>query len=573
MQDKIQKIFEKTRDIVQKFRDYLGKHPATSSVIVFTAVFVFFGVFYFPNQGISVLDDHFFHFKYSYLLRTEGWEAVKNFDWVYYSEQARDGQRGWVYLLNLAEMPFTYFNDPILGLKVSDVFWASLALSLFYFILRKSETKLPFLAVLIALSSGLAVFRLTSGRPLVLSTVLLFFALYYAVERKYFVFFLISFFYFLWHPTTFFMPFLMAATVEASRYLVLRKINASPFIYAALAVVIGFVFLPNFPLNIWEWTKNTFNLANLVVAHNLKGEGAELYPVDPLTRFVGETNIYLILAIFSFCMIVYFYISSKSKEEKDLKINESQKPSMILIYSLFMFLIICVAGSTSISGRFFDHYILTVVFLFMAIMSVIFNWKMVSVDKPVQTVLKTTAYSFFIILSIFTILNFNVICSRNDYRPLAEASKWIAAKSKEKELVFLHNWSDFPIAFFYNDKNVYTMGMEPKIMLDYSPELYWKWYNIFYNLYYCEKKEDCAKERESQVASLKDQSEEKRKEFEKENNRRIIESIKNDFGSRFIISRHKPFDDLLAQNQDLIEEKFEAKSEITGGVATAYKLK
>ena len=58
------------------------------------------------------------------------------------------------------------------------------------------------------------------------------------------------------------------------------------------------------------------------------------------------------------------------------------------------------------------------------------------------------------------------------------------------------------------------------------------------------------------------------------NSRKIIESIKNDFGSRFILSTNTGFSDSIKLNSELIEDSFESVSEKNPNYKiTAFKLK
>ena len=129
--------------------------------------------------------------------------------------------------------------------------------------------------------------------------------------------------------------------------------------------------------------------------------------------------------------------------------------------------------------------------------------------------------------------------------------------------------------FFSNYHNTYVTGIEPTALKNYDEQLYWKYYNMFNYHYYCEKQEDCKTEieyRRNQIGS----DNEKRQILEKENGFKIINSIKNDFGARIIVSSNDYFTKTIESHPELIEEKFHVKSDKYKGPAmefTVFKLK
>jgi hypothetical protein len=63
------------------------------------------------------------------------------------------------------------------------------------------------------------------------------------------------------------------------------------------------------------------------------------------------------------------------------------------------------------------------------------------------------------------------------------------------------------------------------------------------------------------------------KEYAKESGRKMIVSIRKEFGSRFIVSDNENFSRIIDSNPDLIEEHFEAKSGEDVSNVDVFKLK
>jgi hypothetical protein len=552
---------------LNKIKKWWIQHPLLASVVVFVVVFLLYASIYFSNPGISTIDDHFFHFKYAYLLRTDGWQVVNNFDWIYFTKTAQENSPYSVSLFQIAVMPFTFFQDKILGLKINDIFWASLSISLIYYVLRKIKTRFPLFSILILMTSTVFIGRMLSGRAFVLIVGLFFLEIYLALEKKYFCLFMISLFHVLWHQSTFFLPILAVTSVEMGRYLEKKEFYYKNFIYGFSSIFLGLLFFPD----LWRSIKGLFSVQFSVAAGNLGAEGQELYILNPLSNFWGNSEFFLLITFASAGFVVFYYILSKREVSKE-KTKEEFSFS-ILMYALFISLIAFIFGSISISGRFYDFYFPASIIFGSVVLTKILNEKMIIMDNVVLKYIGASIIMFFIFSAGNAFLNERVKISKTDYRQVEESAEWIKSKSKEKELVFLQNWGYFPTSFFFNSKNAYTMGIEPSSLLIYKPKLYWEWYNIFKYTYYCEKEGDCGEEKAADVKKYEKMSEDEKAYFSKENSRKIINSIKNDFKSKFIISDSSDFNETIALNQDMIKDSLEVKSEMNDVVFKAFQLK
>ena len=59
------------------------------------------------------------------------------------------------------------------------------------------------------------------------------------------------------------------------------------------------------------------------------------------------------------------------------------------------------------------------------------------------------------------------------------ASEWLADHTPEGSLIFNADWVEFPELFYYNQRNVYVTGLDPRYLYDSQPEL-WKVYDQDY---------------------------------------------------------------------------------------------
>jgi len=549
-----------TNKFLQKLNTIYNEYPIIGSFFIFCLVFLLGSLFCFSDTGSLFKDDHFFHFKYAYLLRTQGFEINKHFDWMYLTDELRENHLHRATLFQIALIPFTFFKDLKTGLQISDIFWASSTLSLVYYSFRKLNISYPFLLISSLITFNFSIIRLLAGRTFVFSIGLLFLSIYFAIKEKYYKFFFISLLCLLWHPAIFFMPFVVAVLVEIARYVNFKKFNLKGITGSLIAILISSLY---FSFNTFI---DLFAFFKKILFGVPRGEGVEMQKIN-IFQIATLSEIFLLMLVMSFAFVSYVYLSSEDSPKR--KNNQA----LLTIYVAFLFLFMSLAGTTLINGRFIDYYGVGVTFLVGACISYLkLKQGRYIIEKKLKNFLFAGISIFLFIIGTITFLSIEKIIQFNDVTPNKLVAQWVSSESSDKDKVYLYNWSDFPINFFFNDKNTYSVGMDPMQLFYYDEGLYWKWYNIFNNDIYCDLKEDCLKQKESLIFSLKNSSKEKSTLLKKETSKKIIESIKNDFQAKYIISGNEN-KDLFELNPELIANSFSAKSEINGEVVWGYKLK
>jgi hypothetical protein len=566
------RIIDKIKKEIYRVRDSWKNYPFFASFFIFGIVFLAYSSVYLNNQGISYLDDHFFHFKSAFVLRTQGWNAVNNPNWIYLKPIIPNLGRQYIFF-QIAVIPFTYIKDMILGMKINDIFWASFSFSIFYYIFRKSKIKFSLLFLIILTSSDYMLMRMISGRSFILINSLFFLQIYLAVKNKYRKLFSLALFNVLWHPATYLFPIILVTLVEAGRYMEIKKIAWKNFIAAGMAIIIGMAFFSDYPKNI---IKSIMAIASLLWGAHQSGfnvEGTEVYAKNPLQAFWSGSGLFFLLSLIGISLVIYYYILSKKDNFQEENKTKEDTEASVLMYAIFLFLIVSIAGSLIISGRFFDYYYPASVFLIAIVLNKLFKEEKIKINKSVGKYVICGVFIYFLGLAGSSLLNVRMSIYNNDYRPYAQVAEWVGSQSKNHERVFLENWSWFAVSFFYNDKNVYSSGLEPKSMLDANPSLYWKWYNMFSYNYYCSEEKDCKEEATQFLETYNKSSDDEKKEMNKENGREMASSVKNDFHSRFIISDSATFNNAILLNSEMIEDSFEVKSDINKTTVRAFKLK
>lgn len=558
---------------LKQFCERTGGCPLVGATIFFVAIFgIYAGIFGFA-QGDPVPDDAYFHFKYAYLLRTEGWNVVENFDWIYLSGNG-EGSRYAVNLYQIFLIPFTYFSDHLLGLHFAIAMQIAFVYAIIYYVLRKERIKNPLFFALLLTMSLYFLSRMLLGRAFILILGLIFLEMYFAIHRKFIPLFFVVIAHVLWHQTTYFLPIILIGIVEIIRYFLYRTISFRNICVVAAAVVIGMMFFPGFPGSLFHWMTAIFAMQQQGAAA-MSGSlgGAEMVNKDFLTYFVGQEIVFLMLMA-CFAVVAYVYVTRR----EDL-INGLAKENMLLhwIFVLFVFTLLIIVGSVSISGRFFDFVVPTLCLFVAFAVHIVLDTGGITAHNRFATVAKYFSYLWMGIVCASVLIAVYAKSNTFDYMPAESAATWIKDQSGDsREKVFLHNWGNFTLMFFANSHNVYSTGIEPMTLRSFDESLYWKYYNMLAHNYYCDQKMDCREMVNSIMASLGEKDVSYRDRFMRENGKKIIKSIKDDFHARFVVSDSEEFDKMFYANPELIEAVYVTQSDQYVGKHmkfTVFKLK
>jgi hypothetical protein len=474
---------------------------------------------------------------------------MKDFDWIYFSEQRAEGEPRKVQLFNIFQIPFTYFENSFFGLKFSAIFWASLSLSIIYYLFRKLKVPYSLLFALLFLVSSGILFRLLINRGLVLVIGLIFLEIYFLVKQKHKSFLFTGFFHVLWHLSTFPAPIILAFTSETIRYILNKKFSLKLIILSIVAVLLGAVTYPTFPDNILSVSKNVVNLNKNVIEENAlsKVAGQELSLIEP-SFLASNTPTITALAIFAIIFCIFFYVNLKKNWE-----NYQYKETDHFLLISFLLLIGSLAGILILSGRFFDFFFVSAIFTFALVVKKIKEDKNIIIGKNYKKYFLVSCFIFVLFLGQNELIDIKRSAYDKELSTKKQVAKWIEGEAKEGDIVFTRSWNHFPIQFFFNQKVRYIMGIEPMTLKKHNEDLFWKWYNIRVNSFYCEENKNC----QDKVKEIKNQIKNhgnKIEEFQKINSRQIIKTIKEDFQSKFILSSNETLNEIILLNEDMLEK-------------------
>ncbi|EKD58519.1 MAG: hypothetical protein ACD_56C00110G0012 [uncultured bacterium] len=554
-------MIHKSKDIIFLIKQFYHKHPYISDVGVF---FFFFGLYFSILHGTGVVyrDDHFFYFKYSELLRTLGWErVVKGFDWNYYSQYVFGNNfdiRPSFFHLML--MPFTFFEDKLFALKMSDIFFASISFTLIYNALKKIKIKNAFLCTVFLFSVNLISLKFLSGRPLVLSVGFLALEFAYASNKEYKKFAILSLLHVLVHQSSFFWPVAVSIIVEVGRYLSSYKFNIRGTIYSAFCTILVLFYFPGLLNGLLRVQKS-------ISKDNALGQGVELYKRDVFDLYQLDNSLFL-LFIFSITISVFIYLNKKNKN-----ISEGEDVPRNNVFASFLLCLFVLCGIIFINGRFLDYFGLVLLLFIVVTLNYVVQRKLLILEDKFKSAIVFGLWTVAIFLVVNSYITIRQSALITDVEPIRKTSEWIMERSGEGELVFLIDWSLFSPSFFFNHKNVYTMAMDPQDIKSVRPDLYWKWYNIFNNNFYCDEQIDCSDLKKNIDSQKESMNEEQKKNIDLDNAKKIVNSIKNDFKSNLIISNSKIFSDTLLMDTDDLRDSVKFRSDVNSMELSAFQLR
>jgi len=185
--------------------------------------FIFFFSFLlflsFQTAGQTLLcPDSFYHAKMASFL-AEG-KLIKNFPWLPYTILAKN-YSDHHFLYHLILIPFVLFLNPLWGIKIATLFFATLTMIIFYWFLKKFKVRGAFVWTMLLLTSSVFLTRLNLAKLPAAALPVLFFGLYALFKKKYLLLTIISFIY-VWLYNTW--PILLVAVITYCLASALKKV-------------------------------------------------------------------------------------------------------------------------------------------------------------------------------------------------------------------------------------------------------------------------------------------------------------------------------------------------------------
>jgi hypothetical protein len=426
-------------------------------MVIFLA---FAAVFYFGYPNINDADS-LYHIRHAWVYRTSGL-LNSDFPWTQYSVIKSLGADLW-YGFHLLLIPFTFFKDLLLGIKISGIFLTAGSLLIYFLILKKLTIRWPlFWSLIMALAAPDMLFRVTMMRPHILTFALAMLFFYFLISshrHRYAAVFLTAFGVSFMHLALAWLAILIFSAVTIVKIISRRSLDLISNFYFLISIFFGLILG-------WLLRPNPFGAIKLAYIQVIQlmiekfkeaplRFGAELQPAD----WSIVTNQFVPVLLLFIPAVIFFW--RLPRERKTAAMWGS------LILSLIFFFLTAFAARRSVD------FWLGYTFIFIGLIVTAVSKERISAALRILGVLGGLAVMATMVFNSFVISS---IYRRQAIPPdkFKMVSWWLEKYSQPGDIIINLHWDNFGALFFWNQKNYYVGGMDPMFQYAYDQSLYWK---------------------------------------------------------------------------------------------------
>ena len=396
--------------------------------------------------GIVGGDDGYYHIRLAALMRGD---LTPQFTWLPLTILSPDRYVDHHWLFHVLQMPFAS-GDLVAGGQAAATVFAAAALAAAGWLLRRQGVPGAGLWALgMFAASSAFVYRMSMPRAQALSLLWLMLAVHLLLERRERWLVVLGMTY-VWLYDAFPLLLLVAGLYVGAARLVEGKWRWAALLYPALGVALGLVVNPYFPNNL------------VFIYHHL------IAKLDPSSVPVGNEW--------------YPYTTAKLLENSGLALLAValgagalgwQKRRLSVAAALALGLTVVFGGMLLLSRRFVEYFPPFAV-LFCALAS-----QPLLEGRPLGRLgHAAVALGLAGALAATTLAVRAQVSSDPPPSRLAGAAGWLRANTPRGSLVFQTDWDDFPILFFHNTHNAYTVGLDPTYLERADPARYALWVDL-----------------------------------------------------------------------------------------------
>ncbi len=415
--------------------------------IFFLAVILFAAVLHF-GYSIRPEADQLYHFRHAEIYLENG-IFNSDFPWLPYSVIGKYGADIW-YGFHLLLVPFTFFEDPILGLRFAGIFITSLLLLIFYWALNRLGVEKKYIWPFLFLFSGFfSLFHMTTVRPHVLSLAFNILVFSFAITGSVWGVLGASFAVVFLHLSLFWSTLLILGALAVSKFISKKSFDFRIILFSIGGLVLGWLARPN-PLGAAKLAYIQIVELMLIKSKGIPlNFGLELYPL-------GWQTLYLFLPFMILWALAIYVFLKQSKKG-------------LILWSSFFLSAVFFLMTVFVAQRSFD---------FWAAFGIILIAFALAREK--KTVIWATAVVLALFMAGQSLYQNDKFLKTTDWSPerFREAGEWLRNNSRPGDIVFNASWDYFPELFFWNSRNFYISGMDPIFQYAFDRKLYWEAYYL-----------------------------------------------------------------------------------------------
>ncbi len=423
---------------------------------------LFLALFSYIQFGTDALvgTDGYYHARMGLLIREVGLKPT--FDWlpmtILNAESFYDHHL--LYHLYLALFSGT---EPALdggqslttGAKFASILLPSLAFLAIWWLLRSQGIRWAAVWTLglFAVSEAF-LYRMSMPRAQSAALLILILGLHWLFQERFWLLLPLGFL-FVWLYDAFPLLLVIGGAYFLATWMTERRIVWQALAFPAIGIILGLLINPYFPEDIFFIVNH---LAPKIGASSTR-VGNEWYPYRTWT-LVENSGVALV------AMVLGTFAWGWRKERMD-----QVALTLFILTILFAFLLFR-------SRRFIEYFpAIALIFAVVSFAPLVEEWLGES---------KTRARITFVALLVLLVLPAAFVVNQTreavgGSKPAdqyADAAIWLHDNTPAGSMVFQTDWDDFTRLFFYNQNNVYTVGLDPTYMELYDAELYDEWRQI-----------------------------------------------------------------------------------------------
>jgi hypothetical protein len=395
--------------------------------------------------GPAIVDnDGYYHIRWSWMLRHAA-PHLPRFEWLPLTVLRAPGYVDHHFLFHVLLTPFTS-GDLRVGAKLAAPFFSAVALTVLFALLVAYRVRFRwFWLALLAAGSEQFLYRMSMTRAPSLSLALLAAGVWLILRRRLGLLALLTFA-FVWSYSMFPLMVIFAFAYAVTVYLCERRIDLGALWATMIGAALGLVINPYFPRDLilmWQHVR--------MVGTSTTGvdPGAEWFPFDTWETLTWN------VAVCAACFVALLAFDYRKR-------RDDSKPLFFLMLAT-LFLVFNLRWS-----RFVEYW---------PPFAVLFAAFTLSGAVPeVRGRLHRLGMAA-LVLATGVALVMNIREARSDVgtetdpTAMRGAAEWVAQHTPAGSLVFNTDWDEFPMLFYYNQRNTYVCGLDPRYLSEANPDL------------------------------------------------------------------------------------------------------
>ncbi len=433
--------------------------------------------------------DSLYYLRLAWLYRTRGLLDAQ-FPWLPYSAIAEFSSSLW-YGFGVLLIPFTAFEDPVLGIKVAGVLLTGGALWTYYLVARRMRLRMaPLWPCLLFFSAPnvLAVFLMVRPQVVTLALAPLLFC-YLAQPRNVpgetarsddrgsasatIPIFLISLANTWVHLNFAWIVGFIAAVVVSVRWVVERRVAWRAAGAVAAGMLLGWLLRPN-PLGAARLLY--IQLVELLFA---KWRGIPLLFGNenlPLDSAVFLRNFVPLAVLWAVAGAVLIWRTMSRPGAEELKDPDRR----VLLWASFLLSVASLLVAFVVGRRTYSWWSEFGIILIASVYTDVVPSSRRLGARTIETAATWAIVGVLVFVAFDSTTKTSDSFSHSGIPPdrLKTAGRWLEEHSRAGDIVFNVRWFEFSPLFFWNQKSFYVGGLDPIFQYAHDPRLYWKFHHL-----------------------------------------------------------------------------------------------